>query len=101
MPTPDLEREHLTVLPPRLETIVLHCAPLTTTHPAAQQASQTSNISQSNINVQNGGNCIGSNCAQTNAQSNSANVNQQLSQVNGYKNKTDIFFGGDTWRCGY
>ncbi len=97
----DLEREQLTILPQRLETIILHCAPLTTTHPAAQQASQTSNISQSNINLQSGGNCIGANCAQTNVQTNVANVNQQIAQVNRYGTKFDTYFRGDWWRCGY
>ena len=55
MNTVDLEHEHLIVLPRRLETIVLVCAPLTTTHQATHTASQTSNVIQNNVNVQNGG----------------------------------------------
>lgn len=96
----DLEHEQLVVLPLRLETLVLNCAPLTTTSQAAQAASQVSNVEQTNIGTQEGGLCIGSNCPQTNVQSNTANVNQQLAQVQDLKSKAVIRFGGDRWLCG-
>ncbi len=97
----DLEREQLTVLPQRLETIILECAPLSTRSSAAQLASQTSNVEQANTNVQQGGACIASNCPQTNIQSNSANVNQQIQQVQRLRGDTAVIrWAGDRWLCG-
>lgn len=97
----DLEHEQFTVLPQRLETIVLECAPLTTRSSAAQLASQTANVEQANTNVQTGGACLAANCPQTNIQSNSANVAQQLAQVQGLEGgKAPITWAGDRWLCG-
>ena len=97
----DLELEQLTVLPQRLETILLECAPLTTRSSAAQLASQTSNVEQANTNVQQGGACLAANCPQTNVQVNSANVNQQLQQVQGLRGDTGVIrWAGDQWLCG-
>lgn len=101
MTTFDLEREQLTVLPQRLETIILQGAPLTTRSSAAQLASQTSNVDQANTNVQQGGACIASSCPQTNIQSNSANVNQQIQQVQRLRGNTAVIdWAGDRWLCG-
>lgn len=101
MTTFDLEQEQLTLLPQRLETILLECAPLSTRSSAAQLASQTSNIEQANTNVQQGGACLASDCPQTNIQSNTANVNQQLQQVQRLEGgKATIRWAGDRWLCG-
>ncbi len=66
----ELQAEQLVVLPQRLETI----------HFRGGGVSQRSFIDQDNFNQQFGGRCFGSSCDQFNAQSNWANVDQDVDQ---------------------
>ncbi len=68
MTTSDLQSERLTVLPLRLETIVISGGPV----------HQDSWLNQSNRSNQVGGDCLRAGCNQFNAQSNWADVDQRF-----------------------